>query len=262
VTVYIRRHEIYQTPGGFGEWRVWNFGVGGSGGEYGGDFVHAAEDGFTGAADGVHRFLDDGVRGDGVGRNFMANALQEKIVIQQGDLTEMDTDAIVNAANNDLILGGGVAGAIRRKGGEEIQRECDAIGSIPVGYAAITGGGKLKARFVIHAASMQMGGATTAEALRSSTAYALRIAWERQLKTVAFPAVGTGIAGFPMKECAAIMLTEAARHLQAVTSIEKIYFVLFDDEACDVFERAWKRLQTEIEKGSAEISGAASPTIH
>src|SRR6184192_2720791 len=85
-------------------------------------------------------------------------SLAEKIVIQQGDLTEMETDAIVNAANNDLVLGAGVAGAIRRKGGEEIQRECDAIGSIPVGYAAITTGGKLKARFVIHAASMQLGG--------------------------------------------------------------------------------------------------------
>ena len=104
------------------------------------------------------------------------NELGEKIVIQRGDLTLMDVDAIVNAANNDLILGGGVAGAIRRAGGEDIQRECDAIGSIPVGYAAITGGGKLKARFVIHAASMQMGGRTTAEALRGSTAHALRIA--------------------------------------------------------------------------------------
>src|SRR5260221_10377702 len=90
-------------------------------------------------------------------------SLAEKIVIQQGDLTEMDTDAIVNAANNDLVLGAGVAGAIRRKGGEEIQRECDAIGSIPVGYAAITTGGKLKARFVIHAASMQLGGKTNAD---------------------------------------------------------------------------------------------------
>src|SRR5271156_3867595 len=87
----------------------------------------------------------------------MDKSLAEKIVIQQGDLTVMDTDAIVNAANNDLQLGGGVAGAIRRKGGDEIQRECDAIGSIPVGYAAITGGGKLKARYVINAASMQLG---------------------------------------------------------------------------------------------------------
>src|ERR1700720_4644338 len=102
--------------------------------------------------------------------------LAEKIVIQQGDLTEMDTDAIVNAANNDLQLGGGVAGAIRRKGGEEIQRECDAIGSIPVGYAAITGGGKLAARHVIHAASMQLGGKTSADALRHSAAHSLKIA--------------------------------------------------------------------------------------
>src|SRR5258707_13139879 len=102
-------------------------------------------------------------------------SLTEMVVIEQGDLTEMDTDAIVNAANNDLILGAGVAGAIRRKGGDEIRRECDQIGSIPVGYAAITSGGKLKARFVIHAASMQLGGKTSAEALRHSTSHALRI---------------------------------------------------------------------------------------
>src|SRR5436190_8664281 len=110
-------------------------------------------------------------------------SLAERIVIQQGDLTEMDADAFVNAANNDLVLGAGVAGAIRRKGGEEIQRECDAIGSIPVGYAAITTGGKLKARFVIHAASMQLGGKTNADALRRSTAHSLKIANERGLKT-------------------------------------------------------------------------------
>src|SRR3974390_2035772 len=102
-------------------------------------------------------------------------AITGKVEFLQGDLTEIDLDAIVNAANNDLQLGGGVAGAIRRKGGEAIQRECDAIGSIPVGGAAITGGGKLRARHVIHAASMQLGGQTTARALRSSTAHALRI---------------------------------------------------------------------------------------
>src|SRR5256885_7246140 len=96
-------------------------------------------------------------------------AAAEKIVIRQGDLTEMDTDAIVNAANNDLILGAGVAGAIRRRGGEEIQRECDAIGSIPVGYAAITSGGKLRARHVIHAASMSLGGPATPGTLRRYT---------------------------------------------------------------------------------------------
>ena len=166
-----------------------------------------------------------------------------RIVIQQGDLTEMETDAIVNAANNDLILGAGVAGAIRRKGGDAIQKECDAIGSIPIGFAAITGGGNLKAKYVIHAASMELGSLTTAETLRGSTAHALRLAAERGLKTIAFPAIGTGIAGFPMKECAEIMLQEAEQHLRKGSSLETIYFVLFDDEAKDTFEGVWKRLQ-------------------
>lgn len=164
----------------------------------------------------------------------------DKIVLLQGDLTEMDTDAIVNAANNDLQLGGGVAGAIRRKGGEEIQRECDAIGSVPVGGAAITSGGRLKARHVIHAASMQLGGATTGRALRSSTAHALRIAAQNNLKTIAFPAVGTGIAGFPKRECAEIMLAEAREHLQGATSLEQIQFVLLDKQSLEIFEQVWK----------------------
>src|SRR5207302_3962356 len=183
-------------------------------------------------------------------------SLAEKIVIQQGDLTEIDTDAIVNAANNDLILGAGVAGAIRRKGGEEIQRECDAIGSIPVGYAAVTTGGKLKARFVIHAASMQLGGKTNADSLRLSAAHALKIANERGLKTIAFPAVGTGIAGFPLKECAKIMLREAAQHLRGETSLERVHFVLFDEAAKEIFERTWKKLQTELTSGAAGAKGA------
>jgi O-acetyl-ADP-ribose deacetylase (regulator of RNase III) len=170
--------------------------------------------------------------------------IEGKIVIQQGDLMQMQTDAIVNAANNDLILGGGVAGAIRRKGGEEIQRECDAIGSIPVGYAAITTGGNLPAKYVIHAASMQLGRGTTADALRHATAHALRIAAERGLKTLAFPAIGTGIAGFPVKDCAEIMLQEAARHLENGTSLETIYFVLFDENGFETFQNAFKRMQT------------------
>lgn len=181
----------------------------------------------------------------------MNKAIAEKIVIQQGDLTDMDADAIVNAANNDLQLGGGVAGAIRRKGGEEIQRECDEIGSIPVGYAAITSGGKLKARHVIHAASMQLGGRTTAANLGNSVAHSLRIASERGLKTIAFPAVGTGIAGFPIEECASIMLHKAAQHLKQETSVEKIYFILFDDRACDIFTRSWSKLKTKL-FGTAE----------
>jgi O-acetyl-ADP-ribose deacetylase (regulator of RNase III) len=174
--------------------------------------------------------------------------LAERIEILQGDLTEMDCDAIVNAANNDLQLGGGVAGAIRRKGGAQIQAECDEIGTIPVGGAAITSGGNLKARHVIHAASMQLGGRTSAQDLRSSTAHALRIAAQEGLKTIAFPAVGTGIAGFPLRECAEIMLREVARHFEGKTSLEKVYFVLFDKEALKVFREAFRGLPS---KGAA-----------
>jgi O-acetyl-ADP-ribose deacetylase (regulator of RNase III) len=175
-------------------------------------------------------------------------ALAAKVVIQQGDLTDMDVDAIVNAANNDLILGGGVAGAIRRKGGDEIQRQCTEIGTIPVGYAAITDGGQLKARHVIHAASMQLGGGTTANALRQSIAHSLRLAEEHGIKTIAFPAVGTGIAGFPMQECAEVILGETSRHLSGESNLETVFFVLFDEGACDTFRRTWKKLAAEADK--------------
>jgi len=154
----------------------------------------------------------------------------------------MDTDAIVNAANNDLILGGR-RGAIGRKG-EEIQRECDAIGSIPVGYAAITTGGKLKARFVIHAASMQLGGKTNAESLRRSAAHSLKIANERGLKTIAFPAVGTGIAGFPLKRLRGDHASRDGRALRGNFS-RKSLFRAFDEAAQGVFERAWRKIQAK-----------------
>jgi O-acetyl-ADP-ribose deacetylase len=182
-------------------------------------------------------------------------SISEKIVLMQGDLTEMDVDAIVNAANNDLQLGGGVAGAIRRKGGEAIQRECDAIGAIPIGGAAITSGGKLRARFVIHAASMQLGGQTTARALRTSTAHCLRIASERELRSIAFPAVGTGIAGFPLSECAQIMLREVVDHLKGPTSLEKIHFALFDTQALAAFEKVWAEMAASDELDAASAAG-------
>lgn len=169
----------------------------------------------------------------------------DRIEILQGDLTEMAADAIVNAANNDLQLGGGVAGAIRRKGGAQIQAECDEIGTIPLGGAAITSGGKLKARHVIHAASMELGGRTSAHTLRSSTAHSLRIAAQNRLKVVAFPAVGTGIAGFPMRECAEIMLREGLRHLEGETTVEKIYFVLYDNDALSVFKKVFAEMNSE-----------------
>lgn len=159
----------------------------------------------------------------------------------QGDLTAQDVDAIVNAANNDLQLGGGVAGAIARAGGPEIQKECDRIGPIAVGDAAITGGGRLKARHVIHAASMQLGGRTTAEALRRSTRRSLDIAREHKLRTIAFPAVGTGIARFPLDECARIMIEEAVAHASAGTSLSEVRFVLFGGEAEGAFRREAER---------------------
>jgi len=178
--------------------------------------------------------------------------VSERIVIQQGDITEMDTDAIVNAANNDLLLGAGVAGAIARKGGETIQKECNEIGSIPIGYAAITGGGKLKARYVIHAASMGLGGErTTAKSLRTSIAHSLRLAADRNLKSIAFPAIGTGVSGFPVEECAQIMLREASEHWNGETSVETVYFVLFDERTRDVFQCTWDKLKKELAAGAA-----------
>jgi O-acetyl-ADP-ribose deacetylase (regulator of RNase III) len=179
-----------------------------------------------------------------------------KIHLTVGDLTESDADAIVNAANNDLQLGGGVAGAIRRKGGPTIQRECDKIGSIPVGGAAITGGGNLRARHVIHAASMQLGGVTSAAALRSSTAHSLRIAAERGMKSIAFPAIGTGIAGFRMSECAEIMLHETVKHLSGATSLERVDFVLFDEAALGAFEEVFRAIQRESESNSSAAGKA------
>ena len=181
----------------------------------------------------------------------MPSSLKDRIQVQQGDLTDMDVDAIVNAANNDLMLGAGVAGAIHRKGGDEIQRECNQIGSIPVGYAAITGGGKLKARHVIHAASMSLGGQrTTAKTLRTSTAHSLRLASSHYFKTIAFPAVGTGVSGFPMDECAQIMLNEAVQHLNGETSLQTIYFVLFDAASRNIFQSALQKLLLEAPTGA------------
>jgi O-acetyl-ADP-ribose deacetylase (regulator of RNase III) len=189
-------------------------------------------------------------------RQKPAKSVLEMIHLNVGDLTESDSDAIVNAANNDLILGGGVAGAIRRRGGAAIQRECSEIGSIPIGGAAITGAGKLKARFVIHAASMQLGGSATAHALRSSTAHSLRIASEKRLTSIAFPAIGSGIAGFPLRECAEIMLREAAKHMSGTTSLKRVDFVLFDAAALKVFQEVFDVLEAELAKSAESGKGA------
>jgi O-acetyl-ADP-ribose deacetylase (regulator of RNase III) len=167
---------------------------------------------------------------------------KDRIHIIQGDLTEQVVDAIVNAANNDLQLGGGVAGAIRRKGGLSIQEECDQIGTIPIGEAAITGAGTLKARYVIHAASMSLGRLTTEENLRLSTRSSLLRASEKGLRTIAFPAIGTGIAGFPMRRCAEVMLEQVVAHLRGPTSLESVRFVLYDAPAYETFRDVYEAL--------------------
>jgi O-acetyl-ADP-ribose deacetylase (regulator of RNase III) len=166
-----------------------------------------------------------------------------KLELKMGDITEMEVDAIVNAANNDLILGGGVAGAIRRKGGDAIQDECNKIGSVPLGEAAITTGGNLKAKHVIHAASMSLGSWTTRESLRNSVKNSLVRAEERKLKTLAFCAIGTGIGGFPLDRCAQIMVDTIIDHVKSSVNLDKVHIVLFDEKNFGAFKEYYDSLK-------------------
>jgi O-acetyl-ADP-ribose deacetylase len=164
--------------------------------------------------------------------------MKERISVNLGDITEVEADAIVNAANSELILGGGVAGAIGRKGGPTIQAECDKIGPVKLGNVAVTGAGNLKARYVIHAASMDMGGRATPESLRSAVRNTFAAAEEKGIKSIALPAVGAGIGGLPMRRCAEVMMDEARRTLHR-NKIDKVAFVLFDKAAFDAFKDAY-----------------------
>jgi len=173
----------------------------------------------------------------------MSNEWRSRVTIRQGDITEAEVDAIVNAANNDLKLGAGVAGAIRTKGGPSIQEECDRLGPVKVGEAAITGGGSLHARYVIHAASMRLGGRTTEPALREATRNSLLRAKEKGVESIAFPAIGTGIAGFPLDRCAEVMGAEVRDHLNGETSLKRVEFVIFDKTSLYVFQHAFAKVQ-------------------
>lgn len=159
-----------------------------------------------------------------------------EIEVVQGDITELRVDAIVNAANNHLILGSGVAGAIRTKGGPSIQAECNKIGPIKVGEAAITGAGNLPAKYVIHAAGM--GDEPVSErSLRDSVGNSLLRGEEAGIASIAFPAIGTGVGGFPLKRCAEIMVDLAREHLEkAGGSIIRIMFALFREPDKKIFE--------------------------
>ena len=162
------------------------------------------------------------------------------IELMKGDITALDVDAIVNAANEHLQLGTGVAGAIRRRGGPAIQAECDRIGHCPVGGAVVTGGGDLPARWVIHAVGpvWQGGGAGEEALLASAVRSALERAEEIGARSVALPAISTGVFGFPLERAAVIATGEARRFAAAARGVERIVFCLFEDRALAAFEDA------------------------
>lgn len=159
------------------------------------------------------------------------------INIVRGDITEQVVDAIVNAANNHLWMGGGVAGAIKHQGGEIIEQEATAKGPIKVGDAIFTTAGRLKAKYVIHAAVMGQDLNTNETKIKMATRNSLLLAKRLRIKSVAFPALGTGVGGFPKEKCAKIMINEVISHITQKSSLKEIVFVLFDQPTYSAFER-------------------------
>jgi len=165
------------------------------------------------------------------------------LILLQGDITEMETDAIVNAANQNLVLGAGVAGAIRTKGGPAIQDECNRIGGAAVGEAVITTGGNLKASYVIHAVGPRIGEGDEDQKLANATRNSLYLAKEKGLSSIALPAISTGIFGFPKERCAQIMLTTVVETLKREeTPLEEVVFCLWGEESLQIFEEAAKKM--------------------
>ncbi len=170
---------------------------------------------------------------------------KKSIRIVQGDLTEMETDALVNAANNKLWMGGGVAGALKHKGGLIIETEAIKKGPIPIGEAVITTAGNLKAKYVIHAAGMGTDLRTDEDKIRNATHNAILRAHESNLKSIAFPSIGTGVGGFPIDKAAEVMLNTAVSFLKSKsnTSIEEIIFVLYSENIYNTFVNKLKRIK-------------------
>jgi len=160
-----------------------------------------------------------------------------RLKLLRGDITTLACDAIVNAANSALQLGAGVAGAIRTKGGPAIQQECNRIGGCPVGDAVITGAGELPSRYVIHAVGPRMGEGDEDAKLAGAARAALQRAYEKGLRSIALPAISTGIFGFPLARAADILMQAAIDHLQAETSLEEVIFCLFSEEDYATFEQ-------------------------
>jgi len=168
---------------------------------------------------------------------------QTEISIIQGDLTEVEVDAIVNAANSTLSMGAGVAGAIKKKGGVIIEEEATRLGPIEVGEAVITTAGNLDATYVLHAAAMGEDRKTDKQKIAQATRSTLRLADEHKLTSIAFPALGTGVGGFPVAEAAEAMLTMLLQHFTAgPTTLQKVIFVLYQDDAYRVFKETLTRL--------------------
>src|ERR1700690_3999109 len=169
--------------------------------------------------------------------------------IMQGDITVLPVDAIVNAANEYLKHGGGVAAAISRKGGPTIQQESDALieklGPLSTAEAVITSGGKLPAKFVIHTVGpvwSEHGPAEADDLLRKALRSNLSLAEENNLRSIAFPAISTGIYGFPIERAAPLLLQEAVDYLRGPTKLERVLFCLYDDASYRVFDSAFAAL--------------------
>lgn len=161
-----------------------------------------------------------------------------KINILEGTITTRIVDAVVNAANNAFWMGGGVAGAIKKAGGNDIEREAMAQGPVEPGQSVITSGGSLVARHVIHAAVMGQDLQTDADLIFTATASALALASQHHLTSIAFPALGTGVGGFPMDECARTMMRAVREHAERPTSVRLVEFVLFGRAAYQEFSDA------------------------
>jgi O-acetyl-ADP-ribose deacetylase len=176
-----------------------------------------------------------------------ATQIRDTIIrVVKGDITESDVDALVNAANSHLQHGGGVAGAISRKGGPVIQEESDQIGHVPVGGSAVTSGGKLKARYVIHAVGPRWGEGDERRKLKDAVRSTLRLATEKGYRSISMPAISGGIFGFPKKECATIIVRETALFLKDTdTTLKEINFYLMDDEMVGFFQKEIKSLSEE-----------------
>ena len=158
--------------------------------------------------------------------------------MREADVTRLEVDAIANAANTELRHGGGVAGAIVRAGGSSIQDESLRKAPVGLGDAVETAAGELSARWVIHAATMKLGGPTSAAIIRRATASTLAKADELGVRSLALVAFGTGVGGFPVSEAARIEVEEVRRHLESGSSLELVVFAVFGAEAREAFERA------------------------